>query len=73
MKEVHGNGSSLDLDLRAERLQVLVLGGEPPGPDGQRPVGAQRWGHRGGVHVLRELALVCEGVHHRAVRGQLET
>lgn len=62
-----------DFDLSPEGLlDVLgVLGGLSPRPDGQRAVVPQRGGHRRGVHVLGQLALVGEGVHDGAVPGQL--
>lgn len=61
-----------DLDLSPEGLlDVLGVFGTPPGFDGQGTVATQGRGDGGGIHILRQLALVSESVHDGPVGRQL--
>lgn len=62
---------SSDFDLRPEGLLDMLCGRVTPCPDGEAAVFPQGRGHRGRIHVLWQLALVCKGVHDRAVGCQL--
>lgn len=60
-----------DFDLRPEGLLDMLCMWVAPCPDGEASVLPESRGHRRGVHILRQLALVSEGVHDRAVSCQL--
>lgn len=64
-------GRPSDFYLRPEGLLDVLCVWVAPSPDGEAAVLPQGRGHRRGVHVLRQLALVSEGVHDRAVGCQL--
>ena len=65
------SGPSLYLDLCPEGLRELMLGRVSACRDRQRSLGAQGRCHRGRVHILRQLTLVSESVHHCAILSQL--
>lgn len=66
-----GAGEASDFDLRPEGLLDVLCVRVAPRPDGEAAVLPQGRGHGGGVHILRQLAFVSEGVHDRAVCCQL--
>lgn len=71
LREARGRRRPSDFDLCPEGLLDVLCVRVSPRPDGEAAVLPQGRGHRGGVHVLRQLALVSEGVHDRAVSRQL--
>lgn len=66
-----GRGGPSDFDLRPEGLLDVLRVWLAPGPDGEAAVLPQGRGHRCGVHILWQLALVSKGVHDGAVSCQL--
>lgn len=61
---------SLYFNFSPEGLVVRVLAGASLGLDDQQAILSQGGGHCGGVHILRQLTLVGEGVHDGPICGQ---
>lgn len=70
-REGRGRGRPSDFDLCPEGLLDVLCMWVASCSDGEAAVLPQGRGHRCGVHILRQLALVSEGVHDRAVSSQL--
>lgn len=67
-----GEGRTLsDLNLCPEGLLDVLRVWVTSGPDGEAAIFPQGRGHRCGVHVIWQLALVSKGVHDGAICRQL--